>query len=131
MATKVRRIYKDIDLNFKAHPISGDLVRVFDDTAIIQSVKNLIMTNYMERPFQPHLGSNLLYQLFEPASPITEDAIRSSIIDVVTLYEPRVSILNISVQFVEEENAYNVRFEFKIVGLPNPYNITLILNRVR
>ena len=66
MTTKsVNRIYSDIDLNFLAHPVTGDVSKKYDVDAVKQSLKTLILTNYYERPFQPKLGSPVYGMMFE------------------------------------------------------------------
>jgi len=70
-ASNVLRVYKDLDLNFKVHPIKKDLNKTIGENAIINSVKNLLLTGHYERPFQPYLGSNITKLLFEPLDALT------------------------------------------------------------
>ena len=62
------RDYKDIDVSFLKHPIKKDVLSVIGEDSIIQSLKNLILTNYYERLFQPQLGCNIRKLLFENMS---------------------------------------------------------------
>ena len=55
--------YSDIDFNF-AKAANGDVSRKFDSNAIKQSLRNLVLSNYYERPFRPSLGANLNDILF-------------------------------------------------------------------
>ena len=59
------RVFKDLDLNFTAHPILKDINKHVNEYAVINSVKNLVLTNFYERPFRPELGSNIRRMLFE------------------------------------------------------------------
>ena len=59
------KIYSDIDLRFTANPISGDVAKKYDVNAVKQSLRNLVLTQYYERPFQPNLGSPIYKLLFE------------------------------------------------------------------
>ena len=65
------RSFKDLDLNFTIHPIRKDINTHKNEYAIINSVKNLVLTNHYERPFQPEIGSNIRRLLFENVDAIT------------------------------------------------------------
>ena len=65
------RLYSDLDLSLTLHPIFHDIMPLTDTDAVINAVRNLISTNFHERPFQPVLGSNLSNLLFEPADIIS------------------------------------------------------------
>ena len=58
--------YVDIDLAFANRP-SGDVYKKRDAAAVKQSIKNILLTNHYEKPFQPFFGSNLRGMLFELA----------------------------------------------------------------
>jgi len=49
---------KDIDLSF-AKKGSGDVFKKEDAAAVKQAVKNLLLTNFSEKPFLPRFGGNL------------------------------------------------------------------------
>jgi phage baseplate assembly protein W len=71
MAQTLQKIYSDLDLTFNRQPGKGDLALRYDEQAVISSVRNLLLTNFYERPFQPEIGSNINGLLFENISPIT------------------------------------------------------------
>ena len=60
-SSRQSRKFKDIDLNFTRHPVSNDIGTLEDAIAIKRSVRNLIQTNYYERPFHPELGLSLIH----------------------------------------------------------------------
>ena len=71
MAVAISRstnIFKDISLSFARHPITGDIAKLSDVDAVKRSVRNLINTNFYERPFHPEIGSDIRATLFEPVS---------------------------------------------------------------
>ena len=68
--TQIVRQYSDLDLNFTIHPVKKDINRNLGERAVINSVKNLILTNHYERPFQPNIGSNIRRLLFENLEPL-------------------------------------------------------------
>ena len=55
---KVSRLYTDFDLSFETNPITSDLSKKTDVNAVKQSLKNIMMTNHYETPFDPTKGSN-------------------------------------------------------------------------
>lgn len=128
---RTKKVYKDIDFNFQPHPITGDLIRVYDEEAIRQSVKNLILTNFYERPYQQALGSDVRSYMFEPVTVVVEDSLKRDIRDVINSHEPRAKILDIAVNFNEDQNSYDVAIQFEILGLDNPVQINFALSRVR
>ena len=74
LGSKIRarsNLYTDFDFNFIANPNNGDVSKKVDTEAVKQSVRNLILTNRGERPFQPFLGSNVRGLLFELGDPFT------------------------------------------------------------
>jgi len=58
------RAFKDINLSFKRHPVTNDLVTIKNEDAIKRSVKNIIFTILGEKPFSPSFGSFISESLF-------------------------------------------------------------------
>lgn len=125
------RTYKDLDLSFNKHPVTDDVLRRTGNAAIIGALKNLIQTNYYEKPFQPFFGSNLRRLLFEDVSIVTADSIRIELTTTIETYEPRVGIDAIRVQANPEENGYDVTLRFFINNLEPPITLTMFLEKVR
>ena len=96
--------YEDLDLDFIAHPTTGDITTKSDLEAVKRSVRNLVLTSKYERPFQPFLHSGIRGMLFEPLTAITAFSIRQNIIDVIKQYEPRASLMNVRVTADSEKN---------------------------
>jgi len=57
--------YSDLDLDFLAHPTTGDVVRKTGLDAIKRSVRNLVLTNFYDRKFRSAIGSNATKILFD------------------------------------------------------------------
>ena len=110
------RAFKDLSVTFKKHPVTDDLITVKNKTAIAQSIKALLMTNPGERPFQPNLGSGLRDVLFEPLDHGTAALIKKSIREVITNYEPRISVNSIITRLDSANNGYDVSLKYTIVG---------------
>ena len=78
------RVYKDLNLNFTANPVTGDVATVTDVNAVKRSVRNLLLTNHYDRPFHPEIGSNIPYLLFENFGPITGNQLARQIEEMIT-----------------------------------------------
>lgn len=124
-------VYKDFDLSFSFNPLTGDLGTKTDVNAINQSVKNLINTNFYERPFKPEMGSNIRAILFEPADVITTLDLKQSITEVITNYEPRVTLQDVIVQDQPDRNAYNISIVYRINGQNSVAQYDTVLKRLR
>ena len=97
------RIYSDIDFRFKPHPITGDVTIKYDSDAIRRSVRNIVLTNFYERPFKPSLGSSLRNQLFEMTTDRKVRRLADRIQKIIEDFEPRVVLYvveNSNVQFI-------------------------------
>lgn len=125
------RTYKDIDLDFFANPITKDVQKKTNEEAIAASISNLLQTSNYERLFNPDLGCNLKRYLFEPVDDITTNNIREEITRTIANFEPRVDLLDVTVDPFPDENKYEVSIKFFIKKDPDPITITLFLERVR
>lgn len=125
------RIFRDLDLNFTLHPVKKDVSTHINEYAIINSVKNLISTNFYEKPFRPEIGSSVRNLLFENVDPLVAARIERAIAETISNYEPRVSVTNIRAQASPDENLYAVTLTFVIVNNPIPITIDFFLERIR
>lgn len=125
------REYTDLDLNFRAHPVTKDVVKRTGNAAIIGALRNLILTNIYEKPFQPNFGSRVRGLLFEDVSFIVANVLQTEINNVIANFEPRVGIDAIRVQANPEQNRYDVTIRFFINNLEAPVTINFFLEKVR
>ena len=88
--------YSDIDLTFNIHPGKKDLLISKGEIAVVRALKNLLLTNYYEKPFNPDYGSNIRKLLFEHLSPITAGVLAQEVEFVIKNYEPRVALEEVS-----------------------------------
>ena len=128
---KSTRTYVDLDLDFTRHPVTNDVVKITDVDAVKRSVKNLINTQFYERPFHPELGCGVRDMLFENYTPMTGIFMRRKIEEVLSNYEPRASLTSIQVNEQMDRNAIDVVVNFYVLNLPNPVSVTTTLQRIR
>ena len=127
----LQKIYSDLDLTFRRLPVTNDVASSYDEQAVVRSVRNLLLTGFYERPFQPNLGSNLNKLLFEPADQLTSNLIESEVRDVISNFEPRVTVNTISVTVSPDENSFNLSMTFFVGNNTRATTVTLLLQRSR
>ena len=126
------QVFSDLNLNFVAHPLTGDITKLTNIEAVKRSVRILINTNFYERPFHPEIGSDVRAVLFEPVSPIVESVLSRHVQDVITNFEPRVELINVSSKANVDQNAYTVTIEFFVVNSPSgAQTVNVFLERLR
>ena len=125
------RIYSDLNLSFTKNPATKDVAKVFDVQAIKRAVKNIILTNKYERPFNSDFGCNLRGYLFENITPPLMVAIKDRVATAIEEYEPRVSVEDIVVSEDGTNNGINIMVSFRVKGVQEPVNVTTFLQRVR
>ena len=126
---KKSRSFTDLSILMSKNSFTDDASVVKNDNAIKQAIKNLVLTQPGEKPFQPLIGSKVSGLLFEPLDAFTADAIRDEIINTINQYEPRVQLTNVDVTPIYEGNKLNISIEYKIVGLPIVETISFVLQR--
>ena len=114
------RAFKDINLSFKRHPVTNDVVVIRDEDAIKRSVKNIIFTILGEKPFEPNFGSVINESLFELSTELNEMRISDEIKSSLITYEPRIDNIIVNVSVYPDSNELNCTVQYDIVGLPTP-----------
>ena len=125
------RLYKDIDMDFIRNTVTNDVNTVENVIAVKRAVKNLIQTNFYERPFQPELGCGIRELLFEPFTPITKLFLQRKIEEVLINYEPRVNLTSVNVDDDQDRNRLVVDISFQVIGVPGPQSVETFLQRLR
>ena len=125
-----KRVYKDIDLTFAKRP-DNDVYKKNDAAAVKQSVKNILLTNYAEKPFVPEFGANLNDFLFNLDTEFDNDLIEESIIQAINDYEPRAQVLNVNVTANGEYHEIIATVTFRVLSTNDTVTIELDLTRLR
>ena len=125
------QVFKDINLSLARHPITGDIASLTNIEAVKRSVRNLINTNFYERPFHPEIGSNVRSILFEPVSPIVASVLERHVRDVVENFEPRAELIDVQVSDNADANEYRVQIKFFVVNSSNIADMNIFLERLR
>ncbi len=112
------KTYRDLDLFFTRRSRDSDVNVLTNITAVKRSVRNLILTNFYEKPFHPEIGSGVRDLLFEIVSPLTAIALAQSVEDVINNYEPRALLLGVDVIDNIDANAYDITVTFEVINAP-------------
>ena len=131
VTTDTVRDFKDLDLSFNIHPVKKDINKHVGVKAVINSIKNLVLTGHYEKPFQPEIGSNVRKLLFENLDPLTAIALQREISEVIKNFEPRANVTKIAVISDYDNNGFSVELEFFVINQTNPITITFFLERNR
>jgi len=129
ITTRVRQ-YEDIDLTFAKRP-SGDVYKKKDAAAVKQAVKNLLLTNFYEKPFLPFFGGDLRALLFELADDTIESDVYDRVKQAIETYEPRVQIIQVEVNAQPDINDLSVTIVFKVISTEEEVSYTTNLTRLR
>ena len=124
--------FKDLSASFENNPLNNDLIGLRNENAIARSVRNLVQTIQGERPFQPVLGSNVQYLLFDNMDKLTASAIKQEIINTIENYEPRVEMGEVTVEPNYDNNEFQVSVQYYIVGIDVPeQELSFVLESTR
>lgn len=131
-----RKDYCDLDLNFTAHPTTKDVAKLKGVNAIRRSVRNLVLSNFYERPFRSYIGSNAQKLLFDNINPLTANFLKNAIKEVVENFEPRVRFIDpgagdIIVRVSPDRNGYHVTINFVVINSEEPASVSFFLERIR
>ena len=114
------RAFKDINLSFKRHPVTNDLVVIKNEDAIKKSVKNIIFTILGEKPYMPLFGSSVNNSLFELSNPLDHVRISDEIQSTLLNYEPRINNIQVTVSNYPDSNEMNATIQYDITGVASP-----------
>lgn len=136
--TTTTRKNSDINLLFKSKKLTsssseapGDIFKVTDAAAVKQSVKNIVMTNFGEKPFNFEFGGNIVEYLFENTDEFTQFDVKSSIKESLEIYESRAEVLDIFVNIIPESNFMTATIKFRVVNTDEVVTLETTIARLR
>ena len=123
-------VNSDIDCTFAKKP-SGDIYQKKDAQAVVQSVKNLLMTNHGSRPFRPLLGADLGSLLFELDTDLNKRDIKTLVESTISNYEPRAIVNQVIVNIKPDYNSVDVLVKFNVVDFEQEVSVNVNIARIR
>ena len=113
----ISKSFRDFSLTFEKNAVTNDILSLKNEAAIKESVKNIVLYNFYEKPFDPFFGGNIIGLLFENSTPTMELEIKNRIEQSVEIYEPRVTAVSVDVDFEPDRNELNCSVTYLILGL--------------
>jgi phage baseplate assembly protein W len=123
--------FSDIDLNFDLNPITKDINTLKNEEAVKRSVRNIVLTNFGEKKFQPFFGGDVISQLFENITPFTAFEMEKAITRTILNNEPRVEALSVKANTNNDQNSVDVTVRFTIKNSQQPVILSFTLERIR
>ena len=113
----ISKSFRDFSLTFEKNAVTNDILSLKNEAAIKESVKNIVLYNFYEKPFDPFFGGNIIGLLFENSTPTMELEVKRRIERSVEIHEPRVTAVSVDVDMEDDRNELNCRVSYLILGL--------------
>ena len=113
----ISKSFRDFSLTFEKNVVTNDILSLKNEAAIKESVKNIVLYNFYEKPFDPFFGGNILGLLFENSTPTMVLEVKNRIEQSIEIHEPRVTAVSVTVQFEEDRNELNCGIQYLILGI--------------
>ena len=117
---RVSQGFKDISMTFKQNPLNRDLIVLKNENAIARSIRNIVLTLPGEKFFNENFGSNVSKLLFENLDVLTASQIEDEITTSIVNYEPRVSLVKLTVTPNFETGEFDTVIVYEIIGVDAP-----------
>ena len=113
----ISKSFRDFSLTFEKNVVTNDILSLKNEAAIKESVKNIVLYNFYEKPFDPFFGGNILGLLFENSTPTMVLEVKNRLERSIEIHEPRVTAVSVLVQFEEDRNELNCKIQYLILGI--------------
>ena len=113
----ISKSFRAFSLTFEKNVVTHDILSLKNEAAIKESVKNIVLYNFYEKPFDPFFGGNILGLLFENSTPTMVLEVKNRIEQSIEIHEPRVTAVSVQVQFEEDRNEMNCEIQYLILGI--------------
>lgn len=107
----------------------GDIQRDVDVAAIINSLRNIILTIQGERRMLPTFATNIWGLLFEPIDETTARLIAEGLLEAINIWETRITVTGFDIEPMPDNNYYRCRLKFTIVGRDDTQAVDFVLTR--
>ena len=113
----ISKSFRDFSLTFEKNAVTNDILSLKNEAAIKESVKNIVLYNFYEKPFDPFFGGNILGLLFENSTPTMVLEVKNRLEQSIEINEPRVTAVSVAVQFEDDRNELNCKIQYLILGI--------------
>ena len=118
----ISKSFRDFSLTFEKNAVTNDILSLKNEAAIKKSVKNIVLYNFYEKPFDPYFGGNILGLLFQNSTPTMVLEVKNRIEQSIEVHEPRVTAVTVDVVFEEDRNELNCQINYLILGIPPKFD---------
>lgn len=129
--------YKGISFPFRIGPQGGVVMSTTsatDPTHIVESIKQIFGTHFLQRVMEPEVYSNLASALFEPNDETLKNVIKSRIIDALNRLEDRVETSAENIELFSEQNEEGnflfATINFKVIKYETWYESTFKVGEI-
>ena len=116
--SRLQEKFTDLVSTFEVNKYTGDLYRNINDFAVKESLKNIMLTDLGERPFQPTPGGNIRRHLFENFDDRTTLEIKRDVEIAIHNHEPRVVLRDVSVIPDYDNNQVTITIFYTTINSP-------------
>jgi phage baseplate assembly protein W len=124
----LKNVFSDIPMFLTKNSFTGDVNIKKDQSAIKESIKNIILTINHERPLDYEFGTNATVSMFENPDDFSF-YVENNIALAITRYEPRVTLTKMNSTF--EGKTVTLDIEYSIKDFDVRDNIRITVERVR
>jgi phage baseplate assembly protein W len=110
---------------------ASDIAVVTNESAVVESVYNIVLTEPGEKVMDPKFGCALDRFLFEPIDDVTARAIVESVSTSIELFEPRLLDFDVIVTALPDQNTFEIEIVLEINTSEEPIVIDTSLEKLR
>lgn len=123
------RGFRDLDISFMPHPHTTDVATKYNDQAIKQSLKNLVLTTPGEKFYNQNYGCRVYQLLFEPMDAFLGAQIRDEILNTIGQFDERVRVIDVDIVADYDQHSFSVDIVYQVVGQSFTEELSFILEK--
>lgn len=127
----IANLFTDLDLDFTPNPLTRDISLKKDSEAVKRSIRNLVLTELYERPFQPEMNGGVRNLLFENLGSVQIVTMQNRLQELITNFEPRVTQIGVEIRQLQDIHSLVINIRFKVSSIAEIQEIDINLQRVR
>jgi len=104
-------------------PTTGQINMASNEDSIKQSIFIILNTRKGERVMRPDFGCSIHDYVFASMSYFNLNRMQESVLDALTLWEPRIRDVKVEVVPSEEEGRLEVNISYVVRSTNNPFNL--------
>ena len=122
--------WADLPINLDVSPLTGDLMKIINTTAVEASIENIINTYMGERPYS-NMGTALQLRLFENSNNLEVEMIKNAVFLSLGQFESRIKVFDVDIQVNPDQNSYEMTIFYSLINTSTVLSVKIILQRNR